>query len=485
VSHFHKFRDNARISILNTWLVILSLVKSHRSPARAGLATGIGIWIGCTPFFGFHSLLAGIASFGLRLNFIYLWLGTQVSIPPLAPFLAVGSIHLGAALLGKSVQLEGDLLTSAKQFAAEWLLGSLLLGFILGTLGGTAVFFSSRRFQTGMKSWNGRTRGGRFGNGFLNLLTKYFGLWPAYICLYFIVPYFYVFAPRARLSANEYWKRRRPSAGFWARQVLVLRQMFRFAQVLLDRLYQSHQDKLTFRSNPHGIENIVATSGGLIMLSAHTGAWDIAAALLPGEGLDTDMHIVHYRPNGLSFDKFKGKRDQAHLHELASNVEGQPVLKIRDLLARGFPLGLMGDRPISNHFELIPFMGRLAPFDTTPFRLAASCGARLLFTFGFKGAGDSYDFFATPAREYKYTDTEDRALRCYTWAAEFAQATDRFVEKYPEQWFNFFPFWSAPPMNAAGGVPRHQLLEESYIRVPRAAAQVPAPSPSAGLELQP
>ncbi|HEX4926010.1 MAG TPA: glycosyltransferase family 2 protein, partial [Bdellovibrionales bacterium] len=49
VSHFRKFRDNVRISALNTILVILSLLKSHQAPREIGVAVGLGILIGCTP----------------------------------------------------------------------------------------------------------------------------------------------------------------------------------------------------------------------------------------------------------------------------------------------------------------------------------------------------------------------------------------------------------------------------------------------------
>jgi hypothetical protein len=46
VSHFNKFWDNLRISLLNTVLVALSTMKTHRSPKKAGIAVGLGVVVG-------------------------------------------------------------------------------------------------------------------------------------------------------------------------------------------------------------------------------------------------------------------------------------------------------------------------------------------------------------------------------------------------------------------------------------------------------
>ena len=71
----------------------------------------------------------------------------------------------------------------------------------------------------------------------------------------------------------------------------------------------------------------------------------------------------------------------------------------------------MGDRPLADRFELIPFLGKLAPFDVTAFRVAAATHVPLLFTFGFKGKGDQYDFFARAPREYRF-DPATASWRC-------------------------------------------------------------------------
>ena len=128
----------------------------------------------------------------------------------------------------------------------------------------------------------------------------------------------------------------------------------------------------------------------------------------------------------------------------------------------------MGDRPIGDRFELIPFMGKLAPFDMTPFRLAAACKVPLLLTFGFKGQNNYYDFFADPSRVFEFDGKLPREVQCYNWCKEYIVEMEKFVRRYPDQWFNFYPFWSALPSAPNGELAaqsNNNLLEELESRL--------------------
>jgi predicted LPLAT superfamily acyltransferase len=119
-------------------------------------------------------------------------------------------------------------------------------------------------------------------------------------------------------------------------------------------------------------------------------------------------------------------------------------------LKDGQVLGLMGDRPLADRFELIRFMGRLAPFDVTAFRMAAALRVPVIFIFGFKSGGNTYDFYARTPRMYTYAKDRPREVQCAEWAAEFAGEIEQMIRKYPKQWFNFYPFWSSVPTAPSG-----------------------------------
>lgn len=477
VTHFDKFWDNLRISVLNTLLVIMSLLRTHRSSRELALAAGMGVFIGCTPFFGFHTLLVAAAAFTLRLNFIVMWLGTHISTPLLAAFVVMAEIYIGRHWL--HIGPEG----SAKDDFFQWMAGSVVLGLGLGLLVmvltyGLAWYFQNRKRRS---NWTGRTRGGRLGNGFLKLVLRYGGIEAGYTFLLLIVPYFYIFAPRGRRGLSEYWQLLEAKDTWRTKQLRIVEHFYRFGQVLMDRVYQGYHEEKCFKATHSGMENILNTiqeKRGLIMLSAHMGAWDLATALLGSNGFVDQIHVVEFQSSGLSFQKVKDKIDPKHVHTVDSGKSSDAIFEIHSALKNGRGLGLMGDRPLGDRFELIPFLGKLAPFDMTAFRLASATRVPLLFTFGFKNKSGVYDFYARPSKVYEFNTDEPRELQTYNWAKEYVSDVEYFVRRYPMQWFNFYPFWSSlptAPSGELGAQSNNNLLEE--LGKPRLAKSGLAPDP--------
>lgn len=98
---------------------------------------GFGVWLGCTPFYGFQTLLGvGLAPL-LRMNRLGVLLGLQISIPPLAPFLLFANAQLGAMVLRRHwlpFSIDALRAVPTSKLVAE-LFGDLLVGgAIVGTL---------------------------------------------------------------------------------------------------------------------------------------------------------------------------------------------------------------------------------------------------------------------------------------------------------------------------------------------------------------
>lgn len=438
ISHFHKVFDNIRLSFLNTILVFLSMLRLHRHPLQVGLAVGLGVFIGTTPFFGFHTPIAFVSAFMFRLNFAYLWLGTQISLPPLAPLLVAASLEIDKLVFpGVS-----------SNFFLEWLDGSLVLGaglgLVLGGLAGLGAWFFQTRSRRKLH-WTGKMRGGKFGNTFLKTVLRVGGLKAGYRCLYGIVPYFYFFAPRATRASNEYWKVVDPASPFFKRQGLVLKHYYQFGKVLLDRAYQGIFPEKVFQTLSHGAEYIIQAhkdQKGLILLSAHVGSWDIAAFHMQFKGLQKKFHTVEYGADSHPAADKPGHFIQSIFH----NQTVHAVLDVQGVLGNGRPIGMMGDRPTTRRFELVSFCGKLIAIDVTAFRVAATLGVELLFTFGFRKGDGQYAFFATPPKRYGFDQVRSQDEQCHLWASEFAHLLETFVKQHKEQWFNFYPFFSSLPV---------------------------------------
>lgn len=146
-------------------------------------AIGLGLFIGCTPFYGAHFWICMAAGWLFGLNRLKLYLAANISNPLVAPFLVFGEIQAGSLLRrGEYYALSVDALRGMNPwwFAADLLLGSLVLGTVLGAVAALATWgvvgtrqlaprdeaviteAAARYLSSGIPAWemaNGKLRG--------------------------------------------------------------------------------------------------------------------------------------------------------------------------------------------------------------------------------------------------------------------------------------------------------------------------------------
>lgn len=166
VSHFRPFKDFTRISILNTWLVMVTIfyikprnafrrlkkkgikrffkedfLGSNDSPKKKALSIALGVFIGLSPFWGFHTFLILFLAVTFRLNKILAFASSNVSLPPFIPFVVLAGLKTGSIILNEPQPALFDtfgenfeMLTSLKIYVVGSLvfacIGSIFLGFI-------------------------------------------------------------------------------------------------------------------------------------------------------------------------------------------------------------------------------------------------------------------------------------------------------------------------------------------------------------------
>lgn len=187
VSHFRAFRDNVRISLMHARLVIRRLVpwpnkrlvrrkpewhrelfrhpgrlarrvfKEHNTPAELGFAAGIGVLVGALPWlpivpFPFHTVIILYLATRLNVNRLLAYISQNLCFPPFVP---LACMQLGYFMRKgqwitqekwrqwfPDLSLEGiasGLWHHAPGRLYDWLLGSLILGPVLGILTGLLV----------------------------------------------------------------------------------------------------------------------------------------------------------------------------------------------------------------------------------------------------------------------------------------------------------------------------------------------------------
>lgn len=178
VSHFRPFKDFTRISILNTWLVFLtffyikprnlfrSLKKkgikrffiedflgSSDTPSKKALSIALGVFIGLSPFWGFHTFLVIFLAVVLNLNKAIAFAFSNVSLPPFIPFILYASSKIGQFVLG--VKYEYTIEEMTQNFEAMQHLKTYIVGsFTLATISAIVVGFIGFLFFSMLGSKN-------------------------------------------------------------------------------------------------------------------------------------------------------------------------------------------------------------------------------------------------------------------------------------------------------------------------------------------
>ncbi len=450
--------------LLDTWLVTLSSLHRDQRPIHSAVSFAVGAFLACTPFYGLQTALIIAVTMIGRLSFPVAFLGSQISLPPIYSLIVPLQLYVGFQITGTEFTFEGPLLDVARNHFLAWFIGSMIVGGILSVAMGLIWYWVQKSSQEKKVNWTGTMRGGKFGNHLMVFLLKSLGLKFSYFLLYFIVPYFYLFAPTARRGLNQYYKLREPETGWLGRQIQVLSHLYSFAQILVDQAYQASRESLSF--------DIQYTSGNVlrqhhepgarVMLFSHFGGWAISTQGFSRRQTQKPIHMIRYQTQDLSPDDVFRETNQSNLRPIAIRP-GEPVfMAIHQVLREDGHLAIMGDRPFDNNFELKNFLGRLAPIPTTPFRLAKTYKAKLSFVSGFRRSFKAYGL-ATETYDME-TLSIDEAVNKYV---EFLSQS---IRDYPKQWFNLYSYWSSLPTlpNGYQCLPtKNQILRQSKALTPQ------------------
>ena len=113
-----------------------SIWLSHTSPRKLALALALGVFLGASPLWGLHTLLAIAMSFLFGLNKPATLFGTLVSNPLLAPFLVFFGLETGSWFLyGRAAHLSLHEI-KAQVRAPDWqdLLNEYFLPYCVGSM---------------------------------------------------------------------------------------------------------------------------------------------------------------------------------------------------------------------------------------------------------------------------------------------------------------------------------------------------------------
>lgn len=168
VTHFRPFKDFTRISVLNTILVLIALLyikprdfflsfkkksfkefvkedilSSSDSNLKKALSIALGVFVGIAPLWGFQTVIAISSAVLLRLNKALTFAFSNISIPPMIPFIIYGSLQVGAFFTNSKVVFNFNstiTLAVVKQHLSQYLIGSVILASVVAFIFGVGSY---------------------------------------------------------------------------------------------------------------------------------------------------------------------------------------------------------------------------------------------------------------------------------------------------------------------------------------------------------
>jgi glycosyltransferase involved in cell wall biosynthesis len=175
ISHFRPFKDFARISILNTVLVIIALLYikpfsflrylnrenirdfvnrnillTDYSNLQISLAIALGIFMGIVPLWGFQLILAIALAHLFGLSKLLTSVAANISIPPMIPLILYFSYVTGCLTLDHSISIRfsSDIgFNSFKDNLMIYIVGSIVLAIVMSILSGIISYVILQIFR--------------------------------------------------------------------------------------------------------------------------------------------------------------------------------------------------------------------------------------------------------------------------------------------------------------------------------------------------
>jgi predicted LPLAT superfamily acyltransferase len=190
------------------------------------------------------------------------------------------------------------------------------------------------------------------------------------------------------------------------------------------------------------LEDALAKGNGCILLSAHTGPWQL---WLAGQDFrNRSVHVLQHRDPGDIDRNYFAPSASAHVHPVDAADAVSALAVLAAALRRGGMACLMGDRApardAASRTVRVPFLGEDIAVPILPYALASITGAPIVVALTASGDEGPVLAHAEVMDVPPGLDRKDpAAFRPYALA--FVRTLSTFVERCPYQFFNFYDMW--------------------------------------------
>lgn len=286
-----------------------------------------------------------------------------------------------------------------------------------------------------MASWGGRSKGNVFGYLIFIRLIKFFGIRAAYHLLRVVALYYFLFSLSPKRNLKKFYLKI-PSLSTGIHE-LIFKNFIFLGKCLIDRyaFQMGAGSKISYSEEGEKyLKELSQQKQGAVLISGHLGNWDIAANLL--KSLDAKLNVVMYDGEAQKLKAFLENTVGKPMFNIIPIRENDlsHIFLIKDALSKGEMICIHGDRYVEGSKTLeMEMFGEKTLLPQGPFQIAALMKVPYAFVYAVK----------TGTYQYHFSCSEPKISRNPKEIAnEYLSTLEVMVQKYPEQWFNYHPFFS-------------------------------------------
>lgn len=230
---------------------------------------------------------------------------------------------------------------------------------------------------------------------------------------------------------------------------LVVSSLYKFSRnwcdlMLMTRLKGEPLQRLIGRrSNPRPLEDALAAGTGAILISPHLGTWELGGLGLADLGYP--VHVLTFRePDEKVNEERKRVREERGIGVIyvdRDDTSPLAIIEAVNALRRNEIICLIGDRDGSSNTVKVPFFGRPTPLPAGAAYLSLATGAPVIPVFVVLEQNGRYATLMEEPIFFKgghghHTEAITAGMN------DLAAVFERYIRRYPDQWYNFYHFWS-------------------------------------------
>jgi len=191
----------------------------------------------------------------------------------------------------------------------------------------------------------------------------------------------------------------------------------------------------------HGEENLreaFARGKGVILLGAHLGNWELAAARIRRMGIPVEAIGAEQRDPRMT-DLLVELRASGGVATIGKGFDLKAALRC---LQRGKALAILLDQDAKHKGVVVPFMGRPASTPYGPVKMSWKLGSSIVPVFYIRREdGIHHDLTFMPALELPEGDGGEEAIKAAVKTCN--DILGEWIARFPGQWMWLYPRWAS------------------------------------------